>query len=869
MKPGRVPGKPAVTPEQFSTFGDLLRYLRRREELTQLELAIQVGYSDTQISRLEQNHRVPDTATLTALFVPALHLERDAEWAARLLELAREARQVELPAPEIMEIPKPKNNLPVSLTTFIGREKEQKEVMELVAGNRLVTLIGSGGVGKTRTSIQVGRQVLDQYVNGVWLVELAPLGNPELVPQAVASVFGICTQADIPHMQSVVSYLRAKKALLILDNCEHLLDACASLADTLLKSCAQLSILATSREALAIPGEMQYRLPSLGVPDRQHALAQFRDSESMRLFEERARLAQPDFKLTPENALSVAQICSRLDGIPLAIELAAARVNIFSTEQIAARLDDRFNLLTSGSRTALPRQQTIRASIDWSWNLISDPERALLRRLTVFSGGWTLEAAESVCSTESGEGVLGLLTHLVSRSLVIASQQPGSERRFLLHETIRQYAYEKLVEAGEVQDMRTRHLNYYFEFAKLTEPALHGPQQTEWYSRLKEERGNIRAALTHASKTDVETGLYLFASLYEYWRNYELLEGLNWSTALLQDPDSRSFPLARAKASCPHGQILIFMQQFEAARPIAEECLAYFRARGDRQGEYDSLILMGDVLQYQEGMEEKTKVLLQALELAKSMEDVRRQAEVLEYLAWDGRDPVRGRAYRKDAIALFRRLGDWLNLARTLSFLGFFDLSNGDLEAAQKSLDEAAEINQQINDRQGLEFILSGKSQLCLLRGEYKQARALMQENIDILEEGGNRMGYLWGRARLANIALVEGNLTEAHQLLVDVIDNFNADRNKSGLVFAFGVLAGLFIKLDQPEAAAKLIGWSDATLQEIGERRMQLQQDDVDRNIAAIKAKIGIPLYEAEYQSGRRMTLDEAVHDASGISST
>lgn len=855
-------GKPAVSPEQFPTFGDLLKYLRKREELTQRELAIQVGYSDTQISRLEQNQRVPDAATLTALFVPALHLEREAEWVARLLELAKQARLVELPEIESTENSRQKNNLPVSLTTFIGREKEQAEIVQLIGANRLVTLTGSGGVGKTRTSLKVGGQILDDYVNGVWFIELAPLSDPALLPQTVASVFGLVTQADIPHIQLLVNFLRAKTALLILDNCEHLLDASAALTDTLLKNCPQLKILATSREALGILGEVLYRLPSLRLPDFQQTLARFREYESVRLFEERAQLAQPDFKLTMENAASVAQICSRLDGMPLAIELAAARVNIFSTAQIAARLDNRFNLLTSVSRTALPRQQTIRASIDWSWNLISESERMLLRRLTVFAGGWTLEAAESVCSAAGIESqqVSELMSQLVAKSLVVATRRPGRERRFHLHETIRQYAHEKLIEANEQENIRSQHLKYFLNLSERAAPEFHGPQQMEWYDRLIDERSNFRVGLEHASASDLEAGLYLSAGLLEHWYSFGVREGLNWTTKLIQSPGSERFPHARAKAMLTQGNLLWNLQQFEATRSAAEECLEVFRVCGDRQSECDSLMLLGGALLFLEGMEQRTECDRQALALARSIGDVWRQAQALSMLGWDQRDPRQGRAHWEEAIVLFRQAGAWYNLAQTLSILGFTDLSNGDLESAEKLLDEAYELNPQTNDKLGLEFILTGKSQLCLLRGEYEQARAFLQKDIDTQEEVGNRMGYLWGRARLAQVALHEGSVVEAHQILVDVIKNFQIDRNKNGLAFALEQLASLDVVIDKPEVASPLIGWSDAIRQEIGDPRQRLQQDDLDRDIAAIIARIGASAYEAAYNSGRELTLDEAV---------
>lgn len=852
-------GKPAVSPEKFLTFGDLLKYLRKREELTQRELAVQVGYSDTQISRLEQNQRVPDAATLKALFVPALHLQHELQWAERLLELAKQARSGELPVNTTTPIP---NNLPVSLTTFIGRGKEQVEILRLIATHRLVTLTGSGGVGKTRISLKVSGQVLDQYPHGVWLAELAPISDPNLVAQTLASVFGLVTQSTRSYTELLINFLHPKTALLILDNCEHLLDASALLADALLKHCPHLKILATSREALGILGEIVYHMPSLQLPDIQQTLEHFREYESVRLFEERARLAQPEFKLTMENASSVAQICSRLDGIPLAIELAAARVNMFSTAQIAERLDDRFHLLTGGSRTALPRQQTLRASIDWSWNLLSDPERMLLRRLTVFAGGWTLEAAGSVCSVSGDIGshqMEDVMTQLVAKSLVIATQQSGHERRFHLHETILQYAQEKLIESEEQENIRSQHLKYFLDLSGLAETALRGPQQMAWYVRLTDERDNLRAALAFAAGSHLEAGLLLSARLIDYWIDFDLREGLRWSTELIQDPASQTFPQARAKTLIAQAYILWNMQQFEAVRSIAEECLVVFRNCGDQQGEYDALILMGRVAQFTAGMEQRVEFHRQALALARSMGDVLRQAYALSMLGWDQRDPVRGREQWEEAIVLFREIGDWRFLAHTLGILGTTVLSNGDLDAAEKFLDEAYEINQQINNIE-IEYVLTGKGILCMLRGEYDQARTFLQKNIEDHEKTGDRMGYLWGRARLGDVALREGKIEEARKILVDVIENFHADQNKSGLAFALDRMANLYVMANKPEVAAHLVGWSDTNRRNIGDPRPRLEQADLDRDIATIKARMGASAYETAYNAGQVLTLNEVV---------
>jgi predicted ATPase len=663
-------------------------------------------------------------------------------------------------------------------------------------------------------------------------------------------------------VEALTNFLRNKTILLILDNCEHLLDACAQLTDKLLKNCPNLNILATSREALGIMGEVSYRVPSLGLPDKQVSPENIRTFESVRLFEERAQLVQADFRLTTDNASSVAQICSRLDGIPLAIELAAAHIAVFSVDQISMRLDESFNLLTGGNRTALPRQQTIRASIDWSWNLLSNSERSLLQRLAVFAGGWTFESAESICKGNGIEShqILELMTELVAKSLVNVHQDAGRETRYDYHETIRQYAREKLDEAGEAEKVRRQHLKYFLELSELVEPAFHGPQQMQWFHRINDERGNIRVALEQAAGTDTEAGLYLSGRLIRYWEGADLREGLRWSTQFIQKPDSKNYSHGRAKALLAQGIILWHLQQFEAACSAIEECIVLFRACGDRQGEFEGLMMMGNIAQFLKGMKEKTEFQKQALTLAQSTGDVWMQALALSNLAWDQRDPQQARKNWEEAIALFKQVGDWRGLAFNLGILGYTVLSNGEIKEAQKFLDESLEVNQHINDKRSMEFVLTAKGQLALLQGEYRQARAFLEEWAILAEEMGNRMGLLWARARLGYVALREGNAAEAHRILVEIIENFYKDQNKSGLAFVLEKMASLYVVIDKPEYAARLIGWSDTTRKEIGNPRPRIEQADLDRDIATIIAKIGSLAFEEAYTVGQAMKLDEAV---------
>jgi tetratricopeptide (TPR) repeat protein len=452
----------------------------------------------------------------------------------------------------------------------------------------------------------------------------------------------------------------------------------------------------------------------------------------------------------------------------------------------------------------------------------------------------------------------------VAKSLVIANRQPGRERRFHLHETIRQYAHEKLIEAGEQENIRSQLLKYFLDLSELAEPALHGPDQMEWYNRLTDERDNVRVALEHASDPDASTadlkaGLSISAKLVDYWVASDYREGLRWSTEFIQNPASQNFPLARAKALMTQGWLLWSMQQFEAIRSIAEGCLAVFRNYGDQIGEYDALILMGNMQHYAGGIEQRADFARRALALAKSMGDDLRQAFALFVLGWDQRDPQRAREQLEEAVVLFRQRGDWRFLAQALGVLGLAVLSNGDLASAEAFLDEAYEVNQRTN-RSAMEYVLTGKGILYMLRSEYGQARAFLQENIDNLEKMGNQVGVLWGLARLAQVALREGNVAEAQQILLDVIEKFYVDQNKNGLVFSLDRMASLYVVINKPEVAAHLISWSDTARKEIGDPRPRIEQADLDRDVATIQAKIGSSAFEVAYASGRKMTLEVAV---------
>jgi predicted ATPase/class 3 adenylate cyclase len=623
----------------------------------------------------------------------------------RLKDLIRPERVFQLLAPDLpgdfpplRTLDSLPNNLPQQLTSFVGREREMAEVKRLLGSTRLLTLIGAGGTGKTRLSLQAAAEVMEEYPDGAWLVELAPLSDPELVPQAVAIVLSVREEPGVSLIQTLVEHLKPRRLLLILDNCEHLLSACARLVETLLRQCPHLTILSSSREGLRMAGESLFRVPSLSLPDpRQFArggtpiIASFAQYEAVRLFIDRATAVQPGFTVTNSNAPAVAEVCHQLDGIPLAIELAAARVRALSVEQIAARLDDRFRLLTGGSRTALPRQQTLRALIDWSYDLLSEPERVLLRRLSVFAGGWSLEGAEAVSAGEDVETweVLDFLTGLVDKSLVLY-EEPGSARpgraggaeggtgelrfggeadssggqapgtpavgvgrvppegragtraagggpdpgRYRLLETVRQYALDRLAECGEGETTSRRHLDYYTGIAQQIERGLCVDEERQaWLDHCEQERANIRAALEWSQSTDAagEAGLRLATVVGSFWSQLgHFYEGRHWLEAILARNPDAPVPL-RARALWGLGDLAFAQGDHGAAERFTAQSLRLYRECGDRIGTAETLFQLGFIARYRADYTTARSLWEESLAIE---EELDRKTSILWLLDW-------------------------------------------------------------------------------------------------------------------------------------------------------------------------------------------------------------------------------------------
>jgi predicted ATPase/DNA-binding SARP family transcriptional activator len=614
-----------------------------------------------------------------------------------LLKVDIQARPVLPPQPAT-------TNLPVQLTSFVGRQAEMAEVRGLLQTSRLLTLSGPGGTGKTRLALEVATTLLDEYLHGVWLVELAPLADPALVTQTIAATLGVREQPRRTIQDVLIDYLRTKTMLLILDNCEHLIETCAQMADTMLRAAPGLKIVASSRESLGIAGETSYRVPSLPLPDVQApSLDALSHNDCVRLFVDRALAAYPRFRLKEKNALAIADICRRLDGIPLALELAAARVAVFSPEEIALRLDDRFRLLTSGSRTALERHQTLRALIDWSYDLLSDEERRVFRQLSVFAGGWTFEAAEAICSELD---VLKQLTLLVNKSLVMVDEH-AEGRRYRLPETIRQYARDTLFEAGEAEQIRDRHVAFFIRLAEAAEPKLRGAEQLAWLDRVETEHDNMRTALVWSLESGKSEGtLRLAGALAYFWelRGYwsEGPKWLNDALALSEREQSgraaageisnpsRVEMAQRAKVLYGAGRIR-FLSLFDphTSRMIVEESLRLWCELGDTWWRAVALEHLGFMLMVEEIQTARAR-LEEGVSLARQVEDRWPLAMCLLRLAGSMRtDNAATRRIREEGVAVARSVGDKSVLSQGLIGLVTDHLLDGTFPAAAPVAEEA------------------------------------------------------------------------------------------------------------------------------------------------------------------------------------
>jgi non-specific serine/threonine protein kinase len=698
-----------------------------------------------------------------------------------------------------------------------------------------VTLVGAGGCGKTRLAIQVAGELITDYPDGVWLVELGALSDPALIVQKAASVLDLDEETDRPLLEMLTDYLRAKNLLLVLDNCEHLVSACAQLAEKLLQACPNLWILATSRETLGIAGESAFGVPSLSVPDPGRLLpvgaggnpaSDLLPYEGVRLFVERALAVQPNFKLTNANAPAVAQICFRLDGIPLAIELAAARVKALSVEQIAARLDDRFRLLTGGSRTALPRHQTLQALIDWSYELLPEAERVLLRRLSVFAGGWTLEATEAVCGGDGiqADDVLDLLTRLVDKSLVLVEERNG-EARYRMLDTIQQYAREKALGSGDAARVRARHLDFFVRLANEAESRLRSAEQLAWLNRLEAEHDNLRTAMgwIQGSSEATEPGLRLAGALFWFWLlRGHANEGRRWLEAMLLLAGGSGRNQAYARALWAAGFLAVGQGDIVVGRSRLGESLALFRELGDQEGTADSLLGLGRAAYFQGDYGAARSLFEDSLSISRAAGYQWGSAQALYRLGMVNLiqgDYTPARPHFEESVGKFRDLGDRWGLSYSLSALGEEALRRGDYAIAQSVLEESLGIFQELGSKSGIAMSLSELGWLALSQGDYLAARSRLEESLALRQEMGYRVGMAIALNLLGDVALHQGNYQQAKALIDKSLTLRKELGSKSGIAWSLQNLGNLAQHQGEYRQAAALFEESLALFVDLGNK--------------------------------------------------
>jgi non-specific serine/threonine protein kinase len=724
------------------------------------------------------------------------------------------------------------HHLPLQVNRFIGREREMAAVRELLLTSRLLTLTGAGGSGKTRLALQIATDLLEEFAHRVWWVELAALSDPLLVPQTVASCVGVPERAGRTVTETLSDALGPKRALLVLDNCEHLLIAAAELIGALLQTCPQVHILVTSREALTITGETTWLVLPLRVPDTYQLppIDELLTFEAVRLFVERARSVLPSFTLTPENASAVVQVCRRLDGIPLAIELAAARIRALSVEQIVARLDDVYRLLTGGSRLALPRQQTLRAAMDWSYDLLSPQEQACFRRLSVFAGSFSLEAAEAICAGEPEEpyDVLDVLSSMIDKSLVLVERRSG-EARYRLLETIRRYGRDKLQECAEAEQVRRTHRDWYARLAEQAESRMLEAQQEQVFDRLEAEHENLRGALGWSlEQQESETAAQMGSAIWRFWLlRGHMSEGRSVLERALAGFSEQN--TVRAKALNVAAIMASLQDDYATARRLAEESLALSRQLAERIQTGYALYILGRLARIEGNHTGAATFFEESLLLFRELGKQEDIALVLSEMGLTvlclGEDE-RATALCEESLALSRTLGDPRAIASWLANLGTIVLARGDDQRAKELCDESLAIRRALGYKGGCAHTLAILGRIAFHQSDYEQAIACFNESLTLRQETGEQEGIATALEGLAAVAVMQGQLVCAARL--------------------YGFAASLRMLLGAP------LPLSDRPAYEQG--------------IAALRTQLDKPTFLNAWTAGQTMTLAEALAEVAQV---
>jgi predicted ATPase/class 3 adenylate cyclase/Tfp pilus assembly protein PilF len=832
------------------------------------------------------HHRLRDLQTPEHLFQPA-HLDLLTDF------------------PPLRSLSALPNNLPFQSTRLIGREKELETLQNLLSRAHLVTLTGVGGTGKTRLALQAAAELPERSGDGVWLIELAPLADPALLPLCMMGVLGLREEQGRSPLQVLASYLKSRDMLLILDNCEHLVEACALLVNQLIRTCPQVHWLATSREPLGIAGEQIFRVPSLHTPSpKETGLATLAESEAVQLFVERAALIQPAFTLTEANAQTLADICRKLDGIPLAIELAAARAKVLSVEQILSKLRDRFRLLTGGSRVALERHQTLQAVVDWSYDLLNEQEQHLFYGLSVFAGGFTLEAAVAVC----GEGwdeweTLDLLTHLIDKSLLTFEERG---ERYKMLETLRQYGQELLERRGERDTIRDRHLAYFLNLAGKVAPNPASAGQTGWFRLLAMEHDNLRVALDWASGHDSEAWLRLVNAMGYFWDMHgSWSEGRKLLECAMEEQSSTP-ETVRARASLLAGWAAFRQSDYEAAQNLSEACLALSRQLGDQKTSARALGTLGAVASHQGNYERAQSLFEESLAIYKETGDEQGAATALMNMgniAFEQGNYAQAQNLYEETLAIRRKIHDERGTALILANLGILASIQGHYERAWSLCEESLAIYRAIGDKWGIAFVSIPMGDAAYGRNDYAQAQSLYAESLAICREAGDKGSIAVALNNLGNITRECNDHAEAQSLYQESLAIYREIGYKRGIPYSLRGLASLACEqadymtslkllqeslaidveigqklsiaadleelakvafgMGQPERAARLAGTAAALREVLGAPLPPFDRLSYENVLSRVRASLGNETFDAAFAGGRTMCLEDVIHDA------
>jgi non-specific serine/threonine protein kinase len=781
--------------------------------------------------------------------------------------------------------------LPPAPTPLVGREHAEAAATHLLLreGARLLTLTGPGGVGKTRLALQVARTARDQFADGVAFVDLAPLREVRLVPSAIARALGVTEQSGRPLEVTLAAYLREKRLLLLLDNFEHLLDAAADVT-ALRAACPGLRLLVTSRVALRLRGEQVYPVPPLALPapDEALGLEALGRIAAVALFVQRARARRPDFVLTAANAAAVATLCSRLDGLPLAIELAAARVGVLPPAAQVARMDRALGMLTGGPRDLPARQQTLRDTFAWSYALLAPEEQVLFRRLSVFVGGAALDAVEAVCLGEGPQApeVLGGLAALVQASLLVSDEGASGEPRYRLLETMREYALEQLEASGEAAVIGRRHAAHFLALAEEAEPWLGGAEQRIWLGRLDRELGNLRVALSWARAAgEAELGLRLAVALFRFWHDRgHIREGREWLEVFLQGlaerDDQPQLASLRARALTTACSLAVMQGDYDGAAPLAEHSLALWRQLGQTGNSAQALLALARVAGHQGDLARQEALFRQSLALYQAEGNILDRAAVLSVLGSLRRcvgDLDGAMALLEEGQALFRAVGDGDGIAYTLLHLGAVATTRQDYQRAQALVEQSLAMYRDIGDRADVAYALSGLAGLTADRGDLGRARALADESLALARQLGVARVLVVGLGVLGRVAALQGDDHCAAAAYAECLALSHAVARADLALLLEGLAAVVARRAarhhggNQLERAARLFGAAAAlraTLGDAASRGWNFQLAPAsrvayERQVATARAALGAEAFAAAWADGQRLPLEQALAEA------